>query len=169
MRHTRPVHYQLRTLWRFDAPQDAVWQAIVRMQEWPLWWAGVEQVDQLLPGDADGLGACHRICCTSVLPFRLRLKSLITRIEPPGLIEGRVDGDLQGVGCCRLHGEAHRTCVQYDWQVSTTDRWMNALGPLARPLFVWNHDAIMRQGGRGLARWLAAQGAGVTPLKPPPA
>jgi hypothetical protein len=31
---------------------------------------------------------------------------------------------------------------------------MNLLAPLARPIFEWNHDVIMRQGGEGLARLL---------------
>ena len=31
---------------------------------------------------------------------------------------------------------------------------MNLLAPLARPLFRWNHDAIMREGGVALARRL---------------
>jgi hypothetical protein len=31
---------------------------------------------------------------------------------------------------------------------------MNAGAPLLAPLFVWNHDQVMAEGGRGLARHL---------------
>jgi hypothetical protein len=31
---------------------------------------------------------------------------------------------------------------------------MNALTPIARPIFRWNHDRLMRAGGRGLAQRL---------------
>jgi hypothetical protein len=34
---------------------------------------------------------------------------------------------------------------------------MNAIGPLARPVFEWNHDYVMRQGARGLADKLGAE------------
>jgi hypothetical protein len=34
---------------------------------------------------------------------------------------------------------------------------MNLLAPLARPVFRWNHDAIMREGGHALARRLNAR------------
>jgi hypothetical protein len=34
---------------------------------------------------------------------------------------------------------------------------MNALAPLARPVFVHNHDVIMRRGAEGLARLLDAR------------
>lgn len=44
----------------------------------------------------------------------------------------------------------------YDWRVRTTRLSMNALGPLARPLFSRNHDIVMRQGGQGLAAELGA-------------
>jgi len=33
---------------------------------------------------------------------------------------------------------------------------MNALAPLARPVFAWNHDRVMEWGRSGLARRLGA-------------
>jgi hypothetical protein len=33
---------------------------------------------------------------------------------------------------------------------------MNLFGPLARPAFSWNHDIVMRLGGKGLAAELGA-------------
>jgi hypothetical protein len=32
--------------------------------------------------------------------------------------------------------------------------WMNVLAPVAKPVFAWNHDYVMRNGGVGLARLL---------------
>jgi hypothetical protein len=34
---------------------------------------------------------------------------------------------------------------------------MNRLAPLARPVFGWNHDVVMRWGGEGLARRLGGR------------
>jgi hypothetical protein len=39
---------------------------------------------------------------------------------------------------------------------------MNLLAPVARPLFKWNHDQIMRQGAEGMARLLNARLLGLT-------
>ena len=33
---------------------------------------------------------------------------------------------------------------------------MNVLAPVARPIFAWNHNAVMRNGGVGLANLLDA-------------
>jgi hypothetical protein len=42
----------------------------------------------------------------------------------------------------------------HDPAVRTTRAWMNLAGRLGRPAFGWNHDRVMRDGGRGLARRL---------------
>ena len=39
----------------------------------------------------------------------------------------------------------------YEWRVHTTKPWMNLLAPVAKPIFAWNHDWVMRNGGTGLA------------------
>lgn len=155
--------YCLSTVWRFAAPLGPVWQAILDAEAWPLWWAGIETVVTLTPGDANGLGACRLWRCKSALPYRLSFTTRVTRIEPLQCIEGAVEGELEGRGCCRLWREGGLTRVRQDWQVRTTPPWMNLLAPLARPLFRWNHDALMRAGGRGLARWLEAGGS-VAPM-----
>ena len=49
------------------------------------------------------------------------------------------------------------TAVLYEWHVETSKRWMNLLAPLARPVFAYNHDVVMRWGGEGLARRLGAE------------
>ena len=44
--------------------------------------------------------------------------------------------------------------MTYEWNVRTTKAWMNVIGPVARPLFAYNHDVVMRWGGEGLAQRL---------------
>jgi hypothetical protein len=39
---------------------------------------------------------------------------------------------------------------------------MNLLAPVARPIFRWNHNVVMHQGGRGLAALLGARLLAVT-------
>jgi hypothetical protein len=51
--------------------------------------------------------------------------------------------------------------VRYDWWVHTNRTWMNALAPLLRPVFQWNHGAVMREGGAALARRLDARRLGI--------
>lgn len=151
-------HYQLTTLWLLEAPLAAVWEAIVQAEAWPGWWRGVERVVTLeRAGDPSGLGTRQRFIWRGALPYRLTFVACVTRLEPLRLLEGRVEGELEGVGRWRFGRYAGQTWVRFDWRVRTTVPWMNRSAPLAWPLFSWNHRALMHAGGLGLARWLGAR------------
>lgn len=69
-----------------------------------------------------------------------------TRVEPVSIIEGRAIGELQGAGRWQLSNDGAITTIRYDWRVETTKCWMNYLAPIARPIFKWNHNVVMRWG-----------------------
>ena len=150
------AQYEFLTTWRLDAPIDRVFEVLRDSVGYPRWWKGVRSVEVLEPGDADGVGELARFTWRSALPYSLSFDLRAVRIEPPHVIEGRATGELEGVGIWRLTEQGQETEVVYDWRVSTTKAWMNLFGPVARPAFSWNHDYVMRQGGKGLARELGA-------------
>jgi uncharacterized protein YndB with AHSA1/START domain len=147
--------YEFVTTWCLDAPIDRVFSAIEDSARWPEWWQGVRSAELLEEGDENGVGRLWRYVWRSRLPYNLEFDSRVTRLERPWLIEGQAEGELTGLGRWRLF-EGRGTAVVYEWNVTTSRRWMNALAPLARPLFAWNHDVVMRQGAEGLARLLDA-------------
>jgi hypothetical protein len=124
---------------------------------WPQWWRGVVRVDQLDSGDSGKVGSRYAIEWRSRLPYPLEFEFTVDRVERPLLMEGRADGELAGTGRWRLFEDAGVTAVLYEWNVRTTKPWMNRMGPVARPIFGWNHDVVMRWGGEGLARRLGAR------------
>lgn len=147
-------NYAFTTIWRTRAPIEAVWQEIYATEAWPLWWKGVEEVVKLREGDGNGVGAIHRYTWKSKLPYRLTFAMETVRIEQPACLEGVAAGELAGRGQWHLWTEGEETVVRYDWVVNTTKRWMNALAVVARPLFRWNHDVVMRWGAEGLSQRL---------------
>ena len=154
--HDAMADYRFLTTWLVEAPIEAVWDTIHDTERWPEWWRGVRRVEVLDSGDADGLGSVHRLTWHSRLPYSLEFESRTTRVERPYVIEGAATGELTGEGRWRLF-EGPGTAVTYEWAVRTTAPWMNLLAPVARPVFAWNHDVVMRQGGEGLARRLGAR------------
>ena len=133
-----------------------MWAELYRPIDWPKWWRGVLSVEQLEPGDSTGLGAYYRIVMRSALPYRLIFNVRTTRLVRPTIIEAVSDGELKGVGLWTLSVQPAGTAIRYDWNVDTTKRWMQALAPIARPVFEWNHDVVMRWGREGLERRLAS-------------
>ncbi len=147
--------YQFLTTWCIDAPIDAVFDVLHDSSGYPRWWKGVRSVEVLERGGEASVGELVRFEWRSVLPYSLVFELRATRVERPHLIEGRATGELAGVGTWRLY-EGRGTAIVYDWRVRTTKPWMNLMGPVARPVFTWNHDIVMRQGGHGLAAALGA-------------
>jgi uncharacterized protein YndB with AHSA1/START domain len=146
--------YRFTSVWLVAAPIQSVWDAIYDSEHWPQWWPYVAAVDELAQGDADGVGAVRRYTWTTRLPYRFVFESRVTRVTRPYVLEASASGQLNGVGRWNLSANAQGTRVQYDWNVSTGVAWMNALAPVARPIFAWNHDAVMHSGGKGLGRLL---------------
>ena len=148
--------YSFLSTWCVDASIERVWEVVYDSERYPEWWKGVKSVTELEPGGENGIGALSRLTWRSKLPYTLEFDMRITRSEPPHLLEGHASGELEGTGVWRLFSSTLGTAVLYSWDVSTTRAWMNRLAPLARGAFAWNHDAVMRQGARGLADVLDA-------------
>lgn len=149
--------YSFVTIWRVDAPIDDAWDAINQTERMPDWWKYVESVAELEPGDEKGIGRTYNIVWSSALPYKLRFDMRVTRVEQPHLIELAAKGELNGTGLWQLSQEGPVTTIRYDWNVTTTKRWMNVLAPLLRPVFAWNHDILMNEGGKSLAQLLNAR------------
>lgn len=147
-----PVEYRLLTVWRIEAPLDAVYIAVRDSLRWPEWWPGALAVAELAAGDAAGLDSVRRYRWRAALPYRLDFTARTTRVEAPHFVEASIAGDLEGSGSWRFARAGALTVVRHEWRVRTTRRWMNLCGALARPLFVRNHERIMRRGAEALAR-----------------
>lgn len=146
--------YEFTTLWRLAAPIGRLWGIIATPLTWPQWWHGVREVRRVAVGDAAGVGSVYHFVFRGKLPYTLAFDMETTRSEAPYLLEGRAAGELAGTGLWQLSEQNGVTEVRYDWHVRTSKAWMNILAPLARPLFVSNHDVIMAWGGEGIARRL---------------
>ena len=130
---------------------------VYAIERWPEWWRGVQSVTELVHGDGDGEGTVYRHVWRSRIPYAVRFDSTVEEVRRPHLIVARAEGELAGTGTFRLYESPFGTAVTYDWRVVTTRRWMNAIAPVARPVFAWNHHAVMNQGGIGLARVLGVE------------
>ena len=150
------AEYRLLTIWRIEAPLEAVYAAIHNSPRWPDWWPGMQKVEEVAAGDAHGINSILRYFWQGRLPYRMVFEVRATRIEKQVAIEGSVRGDLEGVGRWHFIDEGAVSIVRYEWHVRSTRWWMNLIAPFARSMFIRNHGILMRQGAEGLARLLDA-------------
>ncbi|SOD21084.1 SRPBCC family protein [Nitrosomonas ureae] len=151
------TEFKFVTEWRIDAPLVEVCDAISHCLDWPLWWKGVEAVEMLESGDANGIGSVHRFTWKGRIPYRFTFDLRVTGWIPLTLLEGRAQGDIIGTGQWIFFRENELTVVRYNWHVYPNRRWINLIAPIASPLFRWNHHQVMRQGAEGMARLLNAR------------
>ena len=153
------AHYRFLTTWLVAAPIERVWDVIYAIDRWPEWWRGVQSVTELVHGDgtATARGPSTGTCGARRSPTRSGSTPPVEEVREPHLILARAEGGLAGTGTFRLFESPLGTAVTYDWRVHTTKPWMNAVAPVARPVFAWNHHAVMNQGGIGLARVLGVE------------
>jgi uncharacterized protein YndB with AHSA1/START domain len=109
--------YRFLTTWLLEAPREQAWDTIDDVERWPEWWRGVVGVRLLHQGDADKVGSRYDIEWRSRLPYPVRFEFRVDRVERPGLMEGRADGELTGTGRWRLFEHDGVTAVLYEWNV----------------------------------------------------
>ena len=147
--------FHLVTEWQLEAPLERIWALLTAVDDWPSWWRAVKRVELLEPGDEDGVGALRRMTWKTALPYSLTFDMRSTKVEPMRRIEGRASGELAGVGIWTLRPDASGTAVRYDWTIEVTKPWMRLSAPLLRPVFTWNHNAVMAWGHDDIRRRLA--------------
>ncbi|SCK43637.1 SRPBCC family protein [Streptomyces sp. WMMB 322] len=148
----RRHRFAFRSVWRLRAAPEAVYAALERGGEYPLWWPQVREVRAL-----DGTSGTARI--RSVLPFDLLITGRARRHEPAaGVLEMEITGDVEGWARWTVAGGAapHSggAVAVYEQQVEVRKRLLRRFAVPARPLFRANHALMMRAGRRGLERWL---------------
>jgi hypothetical protein len=146
------AQYSFVTTWNVRAPADKVWDALQCMSAW---WPGMVVSKILTPGPT-GVGTRYERLTRGKLPYDLRYLVTVTRFDPPREAAYDSKGDLVGKGSYVLTQRGETTTVVFTWDVATSGFWMNVLAPLLKPLFAWNHNYVMAEGEKGLARYLSA-------------
>ncbi len=134
----------------FAVELEQLRRALLTPERWAGSWGHVRSLERLDPGVGDGTGRRYRTTVRAVLPYTLTWEMRLVEAASHRL-RWEADGDLDGVATLELATTPGRTAVHASWSVRPTPRWMRLLWPVARPLFVRNHDEVMRRGAAHLA------------------
>jgi uncharacterized protein YndB with AHSA1/START domain len=146
--------YSFVDAWDVAAPPEATFAALADARTYPEWWRPVYlDVDAVGPPARGQVSQQH---FKGRLPYRLRTRSRIVRLEPPRVVEAEVDGDLRGRGVWTLTPIAGGTHVRFDWRVHADRPLLHLLTPLLRPVFRWNHNWAIARAVEGLEPYARA-------------
>ena len=141
--------------WDVDAPRESVFAAISDARSYPVWWKPV-YLDVESSGEP-AVGSESRQHFKGRLPYHLRTRSRITRLEAPQVIGAEVDGDLRGTGLWTLTiNEDGSTHVRFDWRVHADRLLLRLLTPVLRRALRWNHAWAIARAMEGLESYARA-------------
>jgi hypothetical protein len=140
--------YVFHTDWHLPASPDDVYAALHDVAAYSDWWPqirGVRKID-----DTTG-----EVRCRSLLPYDL-VFVIRREIENPvaRILAARQTGDLEGTSRWTITTQRDGTVAAFDEDVVVRKTLVRAAGRLARPALRFNHDVMMRDGERGLRRYL---------------
>lgn len=148
--------YRFVTTFGVTASADAVYGAVAD----PAWvddWGDAVRVEQQRAGDELGLGACFDATVRAPLGYRLSARIETVEARPWSRLRMTASGSVVGTGTWDIAANGGSTDVRFDWEVSTTERWMDVLAPVARPVFERSHGIVMHNAARTAARHLGAE------------
>lgn len=153
--------YEIVSRWRVRGTIDAVYAVLTDAVRLPRWWPeAYTSVSEITPGDDRGKGRVSEIVTRGFLPYAVVWQLTVTDVDPPSMIRIEASGDVSGDGEWRLEQDGEDVVLVYTWRVRVEKVWMRRLEFLLKPLFVSNHQFVMRRGEAGLRRELARRGHG---------
>jgi len=148
------ARYHFLSDFRMTTDRDAVWAALIAVEEWPLWWRWLKRIDVMREATSeDGVGAVYRNHIGSPTGYAFEFQGEIAAADRPRRLDLTLTGEIVGrIRYLLSDDPSGGTHVEYAQLVETPKWWMNLLAPIARPGFTWNHDKLMTDFGRGLAK-----------------
>jgi hypothetical protein len=148
------ARYHFLSDFRMTSSRDAVWTTLRAVEEWPTWWRWLKRIDVMREATSeDGVGAVYRNHISSPTGYSFQFESETADVERLRRIDLTLTGELVGrIRYLLSDDPSGGTHLQYAQLVETPKWWMNLLAPIGRPGFNWNHDKLMTDYGRGLAK-----------------
>lgn len=149
--------YRFEDEWVVDAHVEKVWDSIVNVEDWPIWWKELEfsYSSAKLPVGIEWKHYQTSWKCS--LLYRLKVNAVIRESSSHDFIIADIHGDIEGVGTCRIKESSRGTRGYFSLDVRTNKRWMSLLSPFLKRYFIRNHSRIMAKGMQGFRTHLARE------------
>lgn len=147
----RPV-IEYRRAYEFATTPEKLWDTIQEVDQFQDWWSWLEEFR--LEGDALKAGSVLTGVVAPPLPYRMRLRVELVRVERPTLIDAVIHGDLKGAARLEMRPSEVGTRAEVAWTVEMMQRPMRLADRVAHPLLQWGHDRVVEITVAGFRRRL---------------
>jgi hypothetical protein len=128
--------------WEFTVPPDDLWVAVNRTDDFREWWSWLRDFD----GAGIVPGATAYCVIQAPLPYALRLRIVVERVDEHSMVETRVEGDLEGPARLEIAAAPGGSTARLVWDLDVRDRVLRQLARVGRPMMLWAHDRVVATG-----------------------
>lgn len=153
--------YHFVTVWRVKGSLHEVTSILGDAPGLVRWWPSVYlDVQEVAPGDHEGLGRVISLYTKGWLPYTLRWKFRITEVNHRFGFTIKAWGDFVGRGIWTFEAkEAGWVRITYDWQIGTEKPVLKYFSIVMKPIFSANHRWAMARGEESLKLEMARRQA----------
>jgi hypothetical protein len=128
----------------FDADRASVWDAVVRTDQYRVWWPWLHGFD----GATFEVGARWQCAVKPPLPYVLRFELALEDVIDQDTVRVAVGGDLTGHGLLQLIERDLGCELRLSYDLNPTKRSLQTVVKVARPAVVVALDWVLDTGAR---------------------
>jgi hypothetical protein len=152
--------YAFITHWRVQSTCQEISDILGNAPDLTRWWPSVYlDVQELEPGDKNGIGKVVSLFTKGWLPYTLRWQFRVTANRSPYGFSLEAWGDFVGTGNWTFAQNDHWVNITYDWRIRADKPLLRWLSFIMKPIFSANHHWAMRKGEESLKLELARRHA----------
>ncbi len=152
--------YHFITYWRVHSSCQEISDILGDAPGLVRWWPSVYlDVQELEPGDENGIGKVVSLHTKGWLPYTLRWQFRVTENRQPHGFSLEAWGDFNGRGIWTFAQDGKWVDITYDWQIRADKPLLKHLSFLLKPIFSANHHWAMEKGRESLELELARRHA----------
>lgn len=152
--------YHFITHWRVRSTVEEVSEILGDAPDLARWWPSVYlEVEEIQPGDKDGIGRVVALYTKGWLPYTLRWQFRVTESNFPHGFAIDAWGDFIGRGIWTFSQDGPWVDITYDWSIRADKSLLRYGSFLLKPIFSANHRWAMRMGEMSLMLELARRHA----------
>jgi uncharacterized protein YndB with AHSA1/START domain len=138
----RATEFGFDRSWEFELPPDQLWALLSDTSAFPTWWPWLRAFDPI-PLEA---GASTRCVIGPPLPYVLTVDIAIAEVVTERLVRVDVAGDVQGPARLEVEPRDNGSVARLAWDVEVRRPMLRAAARVARPVLLWGHDWVVRNG-----------------------
>jgi hypothetical protein len=143
--------YHFITHWRVKSTVQEISEVLGEAKDLVRWWPSVYlEVQELEPGDEQGIGKVISLYTKGWLPYTLRWKFRVVESRNPYGFSLEAFGDFVGRGSWNFEQDGEWVNITYDWKIRADKPLLRTLSFILKPLFSANHVWAMEQGEKSL-------------------